>query len=48
MSRLTVLIIILVLLAGALFYFSTVPREQPTHSVEVAVPQGTAEAGNAH
>jgi uncharacterized membrane protein len=44
MSRLLVLIILLVVIVGALFYLSTVPKEQPTHTIEVAVPQG----GNAH
>lgn len=44
MSRLVVLIIVLVLILGALYYLSTVPKAQPTHTIEVAVPQG----GNAH
>jgi uncharacterized membrane protein len=44
MSRLLVLIIVLVVIIGALFFLSTVPKEQPTHTIEVAVPQG----GNAH
>jgi uncharacterized membrane protein len=44
MSRLVVLIIVLVLIVGALFFLSTVPKERPTHAIEVAVPQG----GNAH
>jgi hypothetical protein len=44
MSRLVVLIIVLLLILGALFYLSTVPKPQPTHTIEVAVPQG----GNAH
>jgi uncharacterized membrane protein len=44
MSRLVVLIIVLVIIVGGLFYLSTVPKEQPTHTIEVAVPQG----GNAH
>jgi hypothetical protein len=44
MSRLVVLIIVLVLIVGGLFYLSTVPKAQPTHTIEVAVPQG----GNAH
>jgi hypothetical protein len=44
MSRLLVLIIVLVVIIGALFFLSTVPTEQPTHTIEVAVPQG----GNAH
>lgn len=48
MSRLAVLIIILVLVIGGLVYLSTVPKEQPTHTIEVAVPQGGANGGNAH
>ena len=40
MSRLIVLILVVVLLIGALFYLSTVPKAQPTHTIEVAVPQG--------
>ena len=44
MSRLLVLIIVLVIILGGLFYLSTVPKQQPTHTIEVAVPQG----GNAH
>lgn len=45
MSRLIVLIIILIVIIGALVFLSTVPRQQPTHSIEVAVP---AAGGNAH
>jgi hypothetical protein len=44
MSRLIVLIVIAVVLSGALFFLSTLPKQQPTHTIEVAVPQG----GNAH
>jgi hypothetical protein len=44
MSRLLVLIIVTVLVIGALFFLSTLPKQQPTHTIEVAVPQG----GNAH
>ncbi|HLO20769.1 MAG TPA: hypothetical protein VK192_09790 [Sphingomicrobium sp.] len=44
MSRLVVLIIVLVLILGALFYLSTVPKPRPTHTIEIAVPPG----GNAH
>ena len=44
MSRLLVLIIILVIVIGGLVYLSTVPKPQPTHVIEVRVPQ----AGNAH
>jgi hypothetical protein len=42
--RLVVLIIILAIIIGGLFFLSTLPKEQPTHQIEVAVPQG----GNAH
>lgn len=42
--RLVVLIIILVVIIGGLFFLSTLPKEQATHQIEVAVPQG----GNAH
>jgi hypothetical protein len=44
MSRLIVLIVIAVILIGALFFLSTLPKQQPTQTIEVAVPQG----GNAH
>ena len=48
MSRLVVLIVILVIIAGGLVYLSTVPKAQPTHTIEVAVPQGATSGGNAH
>lgn len=48
MSRLLVLIIVVIILIGGLIYLSTVPKQQPTHTIEVAVPQGAAAAGNAH
>jgi hypothetical protein len=44
MSRIFVLIIVAVILLGALFFLSTLPKEQPTRQIEVEVPQG----GNAH
>jgi hypothetical protein len=44
MSRIVVLIVVLVVLIGALFFLSTVPKQQPTHTIEVPVQQG----GNAH
>ena len=44
MSRLVVLIIVLVLIIGGIFFLSTLPKEQPTQQIEVAVPQG----GNGH
>ncbi|HEY8591601.1 MAG TPA: hypothetical protein VIL42_01915 [Sphingomicrobium sp.] len=40
MSRTVLLIIVLLLLVGGLFFLSTVPKEQPTRTIEVAVPQG--------
>jgi len=48
MSRLVVLIIVLIVIVGGLFYLSTVPKQQPTHTIEVAVPQGAPAGGNAH
>jgi hypothetical protein len=48
MSRLVVLIIIAVILIGALFFLSTLPKEQPTQTIEVAVPQPGSAGGNAH
>jgi hypothetical protein len=38
------IIIIVLVVIGGLFLLSTLPHQQPTHTVEVAVPQG----GNAH
>jgi hypothetical protein len=42
MSRLVVLIVVVVLILGGLFFLSTVPKKQPTQTIEVAVPQGNA------
>jgi uncharacterized membrane protein len=47
MSRLLVLIIVVVIVLGGLFFLSTLPKQQPTHTIEVAVPQGAAAGGNA-
>lgn len=44
MSRMLLFIILLVAVLGALYFLSTLPKEQPTTQIEVAVPQG----GNAH
>ena len=44
MPRILVLIIVLVVIIGGVYFLSTLPRQQPTHQIEVAVPQG----GNAH
>jgi hypothetical protein len=48
MSRLVVLIIIVVLILGGLFVLSTLPRERPTRTIEVAVPQPGPASGHAH
>jgi hypothetical protein len=42
MPRLAVLIVILLLVIGALLFLSTVPKERPTRTIEVDVPQGNA------
>lgn len=47
MSRAIVLIFILLLLVGGLVFLSTVPKEQPTKTIEVEVPQGPGAGGNA-
>ena len=44
MSRLLLLVIIVIVVVGGLIYLSTVPKPQPTHTIEVPVSQG----GNAH
>lgn len=44
MPRIAVLLIFLVIVLGALFFLSTVPKERPTKTIEVEVQQG----GNAH
>lgn len=40
MSRPVMLIVLLAVIIGALYFLSTVPKEQPTRTIEVAVPQG--------
>ncbi len=42
MPRIAVLIVVLVLIVGGLVFLSTVPKQQPTHTIEVDVPQGNA------
>jgi hypothetical protein len=42
--RLVIPIVIAVIFIGALLFLSTLPKQQPTHTIEVAVPQG----GNAN
>jgi hypothetical protein len=48
MPRIAVLIVVLVIIIGALFFLSTVPKQRPTKTVEVEVPQPGAASGNAH
>jgi hypothetical protein len=40
MPRLLPLLLVILLLGGALYYLSTVPEAQPTHTIEVPVEQG--------
>ena len=40
MSRMVVLILVLLLIAGGIYYLSTVPREVPTKTVEIDVAKG--------
>lgn len=42
MPRVVVLIVVLALIVGALFFLSTVPKERPTKTIEVEVPQKNA------
>lgn len=44
MSRLAVLIVLVILVLGGLYYLSTVPKPVPTHTIEADVAQG----GNGH
>ena len=48
MPRIIPVIIVVVILLGALIFLSTRVKEQPTHTIEVAVPQGAGAGGNAH
>lgn len=48
MPRIAVLIIFLVIIVGVLFFLSTVPKQQPTRTIEVEVPQGGPASGNVH
>ena len=42
MSRLVVSIIVLVVIIGGLYFLSTLPKEQPTHQIEVPVTPSNA------
>jgi hypothetical protein len=46
MPRIAVLIIVLVVIVGALYFLSTVPKQ--TRTIEVEVPQPGPSGGNAH
>jgi hypothetical protein len=48
MSRLLVIIVVVVVIVGALYFLSTLPKERPTHQIEVTVPQPGPAGGNAH
>ena len=48
MPRIAVLIIALVVIVGVLYFLSTVPKQQPTHTIETEVAQPSASGGNAH
>jgi len=39
MPRFALLIVVLVVILGALFFLSTLPKEQPTRTIEVNVAQ---------
>ena len=47
MSRLLVLILVVLLLLGGLYFLSTKAREGPTRTIEVDVPATGPEGGNA-
>jgi hypothetical protein len=42
------LVIVVVLVAGALFFLSSLPKQQPTQMVEVPVTEAAPGGGNAH
>ena len=48
MPRIIPFIVVLVLIVGALFLLSSLPKQQPTHVIEVPVPQTGGAGGNAH
>jgi hypothetical protein len=48
MPRIATLIIIVLVILGVLYFLSTVPKQQPTKTVEVEVPQTSPSTGNAH
>jgi uncharacterized membrane protein YqiK len=46
MPRIAVLIVVILVIIGALFFLSTLPRERPTTTIETPVAQPSG--GNAH
>ena len=48
MPRIISPIVLVLVVLGVLFFLSTLPKEQPTKRIEVAVPQGAGAGGNAH
>ncbi len=48
MPRIIILLVVLVLIIGALFLLSSLPKQQATHVIETPVPQSGAAGGNAH
>lgn len=48
MPRIAVLIIVLAAIVGALYFLSTVPKQQSARAIEVEVPQPGPSGGNAH
>jgi hypothetical protein len=43
MPKFVVLLVVLMLIVGALTFLSTLPKQQPTHTIEVNVPHGNAQ-----
>jgi hypothetical protein len=41
MSRMLIVVVVVGIIAG-LFFLSTLPKERPTHQIEVPVAQGNA------
>jgi len=48
MPRLVVVVVIIIIIIAALFFLSTLPKERPTKTIEVAVPQPATSGGNAN
>ncbi|MEO7276519.1 MAG: hypothetical protein ABIW33_00665 [Sphingomicrobium sp.] len=48
MPRIVPLIIMLIAIVGGLFALSKLVKQQPTHQIEIAVPQGPPAGGQEH